>query len=366
MSDLELSSDPELEGELELRGLLRDVTMQQPPHQVDITLARVTGARTVRRRRIVTGAVSALVVLAGAAGAVVAVPAVMSHGPVVSVSTALIPLHLHMSPGWLPPGLDQYEQADLTANIQTLTYLERGLYGGLAPAAQLTIKLHSGQVQSALPRHQSPSDPTYTPGPLIGGLPSVWSGDDELDWYWAPGAVATIWADGAFDASTEDVAIHVARMLRTDVEIPMSMPFTVTAPADPSEHLTEAIIEWNNGVWNMCRLSFDDRTNTPVIGYSLFRGSFRYVEVYNNPGATPVPQLVSGSEARAQVGGYPAFVDTGPGGATILLVGYHGTQVLSGVYEPLSAYQKAVGLALSVEVAANPADPSTWPALPIR
>jgi hypothetical protein len=79
-----------------------------------------------------------------------------------------------------------------------------------------------------------------------------------------------------------------------------------------------------------------------------------------------MPQLMLGMQAtQAQVGGYPAFVQTEPRGASILLVGYHGTQVLSVVGGDLSAYQAAVDLAL-VTFAANPADPSTWPAVPIR
>jgi hypothetical protein len=274
------------------------------------------------------------------------------------VSTTLTALYLHMSPGWLPAGVDQTEGVDATPVYQRLSYRTGGIFAPKAQQVVISLNSVDAQADYGLPGQPNPGFSKLTPGPPIGGSPSVWTGG-QFAWYWAPGAVATVSADGKFDTSNEDVAIHVAQMLRTDVNIAMSMPFTV--PAQSNVPLAEAMIDWQNGTWSMCYLGFED---PPASSYAA--SVFRYVEVWNNSSATPMSGMVSGK--NAQVGGYRAVVGSNPvkQAAAVLLVGDHGTQVVSEVHGPGTDARAAEDLALSIEFAANLADPTTWPALPIR
>jgi hypothetical protein len=82
------------------------------------------------------------------------------------------------------------------------------------------------------------------PVPGIGGSRSAWTGDT-LYWNWAPHAIASLMLTGWYDNLA--YATHVATALRTYVDNPVRMPFTV--PAQSGVLLTGAISDHRFGHW---------------------------------------------------------------------------------------------------------------------
>jgi hypothetical protein len=390
MNELEIDNLPDLTDEPQLRSLLRGAVSEYPPTHVDVARARAAGARALRRRRAIIATLASVALVTLTTGAAVAAPIVLgvdrgaqaaaSDTATRTVSPALAVLHLHMSPEWLPPGLGLTNTlasspapglltaatttTDLRYQRLTYSYLSVpfrtveitlyatdsgpsafGLPGGAPGSPTGPAPYHPLEVPAKLP-------PSYVPGPSIAGSRSVW-GESMLLWNWSPHAIASVQVFGTYAVSNLEIAQQVAAMLRTDVDNPIPMPFTV--PAQSNLRLAGAAVDRRNGrsTWTV---SFDQaKSSTDPTRQG------RFVEVFSDD-TKPFQGTVN-----TRIGGLPAVVEPhDENGASVILMDDHTYQVYAWASGPGDTVSTATDLALSVEFATNPADPSTWPTFPIR
>jgi hypothetical protein len=185
-------------------------------------------------------------------------------------------------------------------------------------------------------------------------------------WNWSPRAIASVLTIGTFGEPNLEIATRVATTLRTDVDKPITMPFSV--PAQPDMSVSGAIIDHLLGYWTWTVAFNQDNSTNDLTQVT------RLISVFT---ARP-PDSLPGTKAR--LGGYPAVVNLDDGfatdvlggaddnrsGTSVTLLGDHTYTVKAWVSGPGTSVQTATDLALSAEFATNPTDESMWPTAPIR
>ncbi|WP_035858095.1 hypothetical protein [Cryptosporangium arvum] len=212
-----------------LRTLVAD---EPPPSRVDPRRA-IAGVKRRRRRNRIAGLTSGAFVVA--LGLVLALLPTLRNDEPTSVAAA--PAEFNPSPRhvfdptrfaleltWRPEGVVAEEHESATT-YQRITLLGKGN----APLATLSIN-GTGQV---LPSEEWPS--TNAASIYGDGNPSHWLRPDpksdragELWWFWGPTAWAVV---KIYDSSDPvELAVRLAKALRTTGNTPVRMPFTVPAP----------------------------------------------------------------------------------------------------------------------------------------
>jgi len=364
-------------------GELLSVAVADPPPSRVIDLERVhrDGSRTLMRRRTLTSIAAALAVAAvvAVAATVVRDGAPIRPGPTpaeVSPTAAppappaapvvFDPSRLRVVPQWIPAGLDDTLQRVSTESHE-FSYVHWRRVGDEFPLRTVSIAVYASGVEPPDPELRAVRESTAPPerGPGIGTAPSTWYPDVMmLKWRWATGAWAEVRVRGAFDRPNREVAVRIARNLRTDADGSVTVPFTVPAPPVPLRLVETLVGRHDNGY--EAQLVFSDRDHTA------------------RPGR-PVPHLlVIGVQADASrkgdgkvgephttIGGHPAIVTfaQGWGGRVMLFdVDDHRVDVYAGDEATLRYIQQpaAIALARGVRIVPNPRDPSSWTSTPIR
>ena len=382
--------------EIELGDLLRTATADLPPsRRVDVARARADGARALRRRRCVASVVSGVGVLTLFVGTAVVYAAIGSRQPsapppAIAVGPSTVTagaaradrfdvLRLRVAAGWVPTGMSK-EETDTYVDRQALTYVKYGpeAMGVRAAVQQVDITVRAAgvppvpstrplDVPSSMLGRLASLQPSLggRSGPVIGGLTSSWDAfRGELTWQWEPGAWATVAVHGAFDVPAEEVAGHVAAAIRTDLDQPVTMPYTVAAPPAPLRLVGTQVTHVGNGLYN-AQLVFSDRDDqtdpVTLIPRMLLIGV-----------STDTRLIGDGKvgQVNTHIDGHPAVVNFDGKGGHALLLGINGTWAEASVYDPvtLSYLNQAatVELVRGITVVPKPADPSTWTAAPVR
>ena len=377
--------------EVELSELLRQATADQPPSRmVDLPRAREDGGRKLRRRRATTSVGSGLAVVAVLATAVVVVSttgnaplrvgasadpsatAGSTSAPAPVAPTRFDPLRLRFAAGWLPEGMSnmmklshvssqmlsvekpgpspQHGSDDRSVNIV-------GYAAGVAPSRMGLFNVSGAEIDDPITAMLPPGGE----GPTINGFASVWyAAGRTLAWQWAPGAWATVsvYLPGPIDGPLLDVAAHIASTVRTDVDQPMALPFSVAAPPAPLR-LVESVVGPDFG--DLVFSDVDDMRD-PATGDSR---EFR-IEVTRNDALT-VEKL---GPPTATFDGHPAVVTFGTREGEVLLMGVNGCWVNASVHHPVTMTyvdkDALTALARGVQVVPNIADQKSWTTSPVR
>ncbi|GAA3383552.1 hypothetical protein [Cryptosporangium minutisporangium] len=225
-------------------ALLRDLVAEEPPpSRVDPRRA-ITGAKRRRQRRraglLVAG------VLAVAVGVVAGILPVIRSTPAPVATAApeqqqnqnppfrFDPTRFQLALGWRPDGVTRVEtESDRAYQRITLLRTEKDEQGKSQFLPIATIEVYgTGQV---LPDDRVPAQttaPIYADGAASHWIPGRVGQPDRsgrLLWFWAPNAWAFL---TVYDSSEPiDLALQLARTLRTDQDTTVRMAFTVQAPA---------------------------------------------------------------------------------------------------------------------------------------
>jgi len=214
-----------------LRTLVAD---EPPPSRVDGRRAIIGAKRRRRRRRAGFVLSGVLVVVLGVAASVLPVlreePASVALAPAefnLSPKHAFDPTRFALELGWRPEGVTAVEQ-ESAGSYQRITLL-RTVNGALAPL--VTISAYgTGQVEPDPERAASYTASIYDNGQPSHWMPRMGARPGQLWWFWGPIAWAVVEVhDDSPDAP--ELAIRLARALRTDRSAPVRMPITVPAPA---------------------------------------------------------------------------------------------------------------------------------------
>jgi hypothetical protein len=225
-----------------LAGQLTDA---QPPTSVDVDrIVEIAHRRQRTRTRWVAAAAAGLVLLVTATVALVAgglgfdrpgptasAPATLTPAvPLETVApTKFDPLETRLVAGWLPADI-KHRSSDVNAHDETLWA------GRKSGSAEVMIAVEARGRTPVTP-FETPAAAEVTAGPRINGVPSRWHSDLPLDkspragqlqWEWAPGAIAVVRVNDY--ANPEQVAVRIATALRVSVGSPVRLPFTVQEP----------------------------------------------------------------------------------------------------------------------------------------
>ncbi|TQS40669.1 hypothetical protein [Cryptosporangium phraense] len=211
--------------------LLRELLADEPPaSRIDVEKAILAAKRRRRRRAgamLVAAAVVALVV-----GAAVLPGLRTSDAPVakqpppqnLSPAFRFNPAHLNISLDWQPDGVTRVE-TETNGWGQRLTLL-RGRGPAFTKVATVEV-WGKGQVLAGEHPNAQVADDIYG-----NGIPSHWvpsAAGGTLYWFWGPGAWAFL---TVYDADRPlELAVKLARAVRTESETMVRVPFTVSRPA---------------------------------------------------------------------------------------------------------------------------------------
>jgi hypothetical protein len=238
------------------------------------------------------------------------------------------------------------------------------------PVREVEIAVYSAAVGVREPADGSltpiPALPTSTdePGPAVGAAESWWNAArGTLAWRWAEGGWATVRVRGDFDAPARELAGHIAAELRTDVDEPVRMPYTLDAPPAPLR-LVETRVSWRGDGGYEGQLVFSDRDDQLDPQTRISR--LLLVSVSSNDSLNGSAKV---GPPNTSLDGHPAIVDFDANGGRVLLMGVHNCWVDVYVYDPATltyvGKDAAIAMARGITVASS-ADPSTWTATPIR
>lgn len=358
--------------ETNLVSLMHDATATPPPtRSIDLARAKAEGARARKRRlagATVVSGVAALAVL-GTSAAVLHTVAGQTHptatGTGAPAANGFDPLRLHIAADWLPAGLSDVSRQVTDVDYQALSYSKNVPEPLIDPAPPsgsqgVDITVYAPDVNEGTRGSAVPVS-AHVPGAIIGSTESMWfPAESELVWQWAPDAWATVQLFGDFGFAPGDIAARVANGLRTDLNEPVILPFTVAAPPAPLRLVSSLVVRLTYGTY-MTSLLFSDpedsTADTPTLQVSVETNS-----------------SISGSDKigypNTTVDGHPTIVsfDADPG--HVLMMGVHGTWVELYVYGPatmaLVNQADAIELARGVQVLSASSDPLFWTTTPIR
>lgn len=222
------------------RTLLRDLAASEPPaSRVDVEAA-ITGAERRRRRR--AGAlVAGVAALVAGVIAVVALPAMRTPpSPVASVPPPaqqqsksapyrLDPTHFQLRLGWRPPGVAEV-RSESDGGYQMITLIGPDDSKGVprsTPIAVLQVA-GEGQVEPEVNAGAEKAPAVYANGAASHWISNGTRGG-RLLWFWAPGAWAFLTISD--QPHPLDLAVRLARELRTNEDTAVRMPFSIQAPA---------------------------------------------------------------------------------------------------------------------------------------
>ncbi|GEM_PF-5755692 len=370
-----------------LTALMYTETDNPPQQRVDIARAVHDGQRRRRRRQVLrTSTVAAVVALALAGGALVVSsrngahrPATPANGATAATTTAppaapaaFDPLRLHLAADWVPDGLTAFPPLSSTT-AQRLTYLKEPAYPANGePWGSVTVTVYAAGVT---PWQLRPRDgytlPTRTTAPPVLGRTANWLSHETvagiLAWEWAPGAWAVVEGygplAGADGAPRDATVLRVAQSVRTDVQRPLLVPFTMATPPTPLRLLriqSTGVLEF--GAAQTSGLPYPiDPTATPGapaggVTVSIHKpepGEFRKVApdrvIDGHPAGVEIFDQQSGvAVAVYEVDGYTVFVGVSPEAMRYVSV------------------EQAIALAQSVRPLGPPGDESRWTGNPLR
>lgn len=335
-----------------LRTLVAD---EPPPSRIDPRRA-ISGAKRRRRRRLVRFLLAGVMVVAvGVVGALVPVVRedrvpVATPQPQFNLSPTHVfdPTRFGLTLDWRAEGVTVVEQ-ESAGSYQRITLL-RTVDSKLMPLATISA-YGSGQIS---PNEERPARSTAS---IYGdGQPSHWMPQwkdqpGQLWWWWAPAAWAVIEIHDSSESA--DLAIRLARALRTDESTPVRMPFTVPTPAG-LRLARAATMSGPDGVY-AAQLKFAREPRYASMGWVS-------VTATNDPAAvaTGKPYVMGGD------GTHDARIPRTPvdGVLTVRttprdLVGVE-TLTSDGSSKPLLDRVAARQTAMSVRLVGNPADSKNW------
>ncbi|GAA0228925.1 hypothetical protein [Cryptosporangium japonicum] len=330
------------------------VADEPPPSRVDPQRVLAGAKRRRRRRRVSVLTAGAFVVALGAVLALL--PTLRNDEP---TPVAIAPAEFNLSPkhvfdptrfalelDWRPDGVVA-EEHESAVTYQRITLLTKGL----SPLATISIN-GTGQV---LPDERWPSKNAASI--YDDGNPSHWLQPDgasdrsgQLWWFWGPTAWATVRIHDSSDPV--DLAVRLAKAVRTAANDPVRMPFTVpafgglklarAATMSGPDGLYAGVLKFNSdGRWLGGSWVTVSATNAP----DAVRSSTPYVlagdDEYDSGAANSVPEdaAVARPTKEDVVGVVPVAV---PGSGPVI--------------EPDAARRAAS----TVDLVDDPGDPKNW------
>jgi hypothetical protein len=209
---------------LRLLAPLRDA--EPPgPSTVDVSRAVRTGARRVRVRQVMTAAVAAVVT----GLAVVAVPMVINRPQTVEPAR----------PAAEFPVLRQQFTVGSAGGYTPVSY-ETGRYRHRVELGPAYGEGSDRATVTMYPRGRSPWNPGGEQAEDVNGHKAFWvpnpvtgqASGTELAWEWSDGAWGFAYVNGV-DQDARHRAHVVAESVAGDTDVPVTVPFTIPAPADP-------------------------------------------------------------------------------------------------------------------------------------
>lgn len=322
---------------------------------------QIDGAR--RRRHIMAPVLSGLVVIAVAVavGATFARPPELIPRPQ-SAPTELALNRLHLSVGWLPEsdGYAGETLVDLAPKTQRIWYLNGA--EDLSDLRQVWVWLFAAGVTPLEVLQQPGRGPAEViDAPAVNGRPAVYYRSEgvihEIAWHWEGGAWAVV---GRYNGGPDNAQVlhRIAESVRTDLDEPALVPFTVKAPEG----------------WRLIRVSPTDRALT----FALDEPSASDLDLnLYMPALAPVVlvDVVETERSRllfrptTTIGGHPAHVSSGSQADEVVLFDVDGYAVEVRVYAAAKQHfsvEQAETLALSVVPLGPPSDTSQWTDSPLR
>ncbi|MGY0235412.1 hypothetical protein [Longispora urticae] len=208
-------------------------------------------ASTGRRRPHLA---AALLVLVGAVSACSADQPDPARGPTAAASvvrSAFDPMRLRLRVGWTPDDVPTVTTGTGTTH-QSVFYARRDGLLNINVTAYAPGFTPDERGQAPLETH---------PAPPVGDKPSTWDTGGTLTWQWAPGARATVRVtgnDSGTDAETRVIAQRVAASVTMDGDKPVTLPFTVPAPAGLPVSATDVVTQ-PDGTYRTT-LTFSDKS----------------------------------------------------------------------------------------------------------
>ena len=333
-----------------LRTLLAD---EPPPSRVDPRRAITAAKRRRRRRRAGFLFGGALVVAVGVLGALL--PVVREDRLPVAAPPAqfnLSPKHVFdptrfaLKLDWRPDGVTAVEQ-ESAGSYQRITLL-RTVNSELVPLATISAYGTGQVIPDERPARTTAS--IYGNGQASHWMPESKESPAQLWWFWGPIAWAVIEIHDS--AEPADLALRLARALRTTESVPMRMPFTV--PPTGLKLYSAATMAGPDGVY-AGQLKF--ATGTGYVPMNWFA-----ITATNEPTAvkTGTPYVLGGDRTdQALIPRAPEDVLVTVRKAPRELVAAE-TLTSSGESAPLRDRATARQTADSVELVADPGDPKNW------
>jgi hypothetical protein len=330
---------------------------------------QIDGAR--RRRHIMAPVLSGLVVIAVAVaiGTTFARPPELIPQPE-SAPTEFALNRLHLSVGWLPEsdGYAGQPMVDLAPKAQRIWYLNGA--DDLSDLKQVWVWQFAAAVTPTEVLQQPGHGPAEViDAPAVNGRPAVYFRSDgvirEIAWQWEGEAWAVA---GRYNAGTDNAEVlhRIAESVRTDLDEPVRLPFTVEAP----EGARLIRVSSNEGGALSFALSFaldePSASDLELNPYQYAPAATPKVTVSVVPPGGPFDLL----SPTTTIGGHPAGASSSVLGSLLVLFDVDAYDVVVqvtgvGASSHFSA-QQAQALALSVVPLGPPSDTSQWTDSPLR